>query len=254
MTVRVPLVASGPLVEAEFVARPNQLLIEARLQDKIVRAHMADRGRLLDLLVPGARLVLAPRDEIGRKTAFQVVGVYHEGDLVSLDTHLPNRLMAVALAAGALPQFSRYARVQAEFSIGGHRFDFRLGEGLTTCILEIKSVGAIQHGFAIFPDAPTERGRKQVELLTAMARNGQRTAVAFVVQRRYAKAFIPNDAVDPAFARALRRAIAGGVEVYAYLCPLGLDGLRLGPALPVFGSADAVPAEFVAQEHAHRDK
>jgi sugar fermentation stimulation protein A len=254
MTVRVPLVASAPLVEAEFIARPNQLLIEARLGDKIVRAHMADRGRLLDLLVPEARLVLAPRDEIGRKTAFQVVGVYHEGDLVSLDTHLPNRLMAAALAANALPQFSRYSRVQPEFALGGHRFDFRLGEGLTTCILEVKSVGALQNGLAIFPDAPTERGRKQVEMLTAMARNGQRTAVAFVVQRRYAKAFIPNDGVDPAFARALRRAIAGGVEVYAYLCPLNLDGLRLGPPLPVFGSAEAIPADFMAEESLPRDE
>ena len=47
MLVRVPLTASGPLVEASFVARPNQLLVEARLGTRLVRAHMADRGRLL---------------------------------------------------------------------------------------------------------------------------------------------------------------------------------------------------------------
>lgn len=253
MVVRVPLVSSAPLVEATFVARPNQLIVEARLEQKIVRAHMADRGRLLDLLVPGARLVLAPRDEIGRKTAFQVVGVYNGDDLVSLDTHLPNRLMAAALAASALPQFARYNRVQPEFTIGDHRFDFRLGEGLNTCVLEVKSVGALQNGLAIFPDAPTERGRKQVEALTIMARNGQRTAVAFVVQRRHARAFIPNDVVDPAFSQALRRAIASGVEVYAYLCPLSFAGLTLGPALPVFGSLDAIPAGLIREERRPRD-
>jgi sugar fermentation stimulation protein A len=248
MLIRVPLIASAPLVEAVFIARPNQLIVEARLEGRLVRAHMADRGRLIDLLVPGARLVLAPRDEIGRKTAFQVVGVYSDSELVSLDTHLPNRLVAAALDANALPQFARYARVQPEFTIGEHRFDFRLGEGLATCVLEVKSVGAARDGVAIFPDAPTERGRKQLDLLTAMGRSGQRTALVFIVQRSKVRALIPNDEVDPAFARALRRAIAGGVEVYAYRCPLTLDGLTLGPPLPVFGSADAVPAHFAGEE------
>ena len=253
MLVRVPLIASAPLVEATFVARPNQFIVEVRLDGKLVRAHMADRGRLIDLLTPGSRLVLAPRDEIGRKTAFQVVGVYSGTELVSLDTHLPNRLVAAALNANALPQFARYTRVQPEFSIGEHRFDFRLGEGLITCVLEVKSVGAARDGLAIFPDAPTERGRKQLDLLTAMSRSGQRTALVFIVQRSSVKALIPNDEVDPAFARTLRRAIASGVEVYAYRCPLTLEGLTLGPALAVFGSADAIPANFVVEEPPPRD-
>lgn len=89
MSVRIPLIATERLTEAIFVARPNQLLVEARIDERLIRAHMADRGRLLDLLTPGARLLVAPRDEIGRKTAFQVVGVYRGDELISLDTQLP---------------------------------------------------------------------------------------------------------------------------------------------------------------------
>ncbi|MFV9504582.1 MAG: DNA/RNA nuclease SfsA [Oscillochloridaceae bacterium umkhey_bin13] len=241
MVVRVPLTATGPLTEASFVARPNQLLVEARLHGRTVRAHMADRGRLLDLLTPGARLLLAPRDEIGRKTAYQVVGVYNGNELVSFDTQLPNRLIVAALAAGALPQFARYTKVQREVIIGTHRFDFRLGEGLTTCLVEVKSVGKIADGLAVFPDAPTERGRLQIETLTQMARSGQRCAVVFVVQRHAARALVPDATIDPDFARAMRIAITVGVEMYAYLCPLSPEGLTLGTPLPIYSSPEAIP-------------
>ncbi len=241
MTVRVPLTASGPLIEATYVARPNQFLVDTRLNGRIVRAHMADHGRLLDLLVPDARLLLAPRDDLGRKTAFQVIAVYHGAELVSLDTQLPNRLMTSALAAGALPQFARYTKVQREVPFGAHRIDFRLGEGMSTCVLEVKSVGKIVNGVALFPDGVTERGRQHLQLLSTMARNGQRTAVVFIVQRRGARVFVPDDAIDPLFTRALRSAIACGVETYAYSCPVGTDGITLGPGIPVFTSLDAIP-------------
>lgn len=241
MIVRVPLLATGALTEATFVARPNQLLVEARINGRLVRAHMADRGRLLDLLVPGARLVLAPRDELGRKTMFQVVGVYSGAELVSLDTQLPNRLVVAALSQGAFPQFARYNRMQREAAIGAHRFDFRLGEGLHTCLLEVKAVGKVVEGLAYFPDAPSERARKHVELLGQMARSGQRCAVVFIIQRHAAQALVPDEAVDPEFARAMRQALASGVEMYAYLCPLTLEGITLGPPVPVYTSPAALP-------------
>jgi sugar fermentation stimulation protein A len=244
MSVRIPLNATGPLVEATFVARTNQLLIDAQINGKLVRAHMADRGRLTDLLVPNARIVLAPRDEIGRKTAFQVVGVYQGDELVSLDTQMPNRLVAAALSSGELPQFARYTKVQREVVVGEHRFDFRLGEGLSTCYLEVKSVGMVSKRIARFPDAPTERGRRQLEQLGVMARNGQRCAVLFIIQRHRALALVPNDEIDPGFGRALRGALSNGVEVYAYLCPLTVDGLQLGPPVQVFGALNSVPHDL----------
>jgi sugar fermentation stimulation protein A len=241
--VAVPLTASGPLVEATFVARPYQLVVEALLGAELVRAHMADRGRLLGLLVPGARVVLAPRAEAGRKTAFQVVGVYQGDELVSLDTHLPNRLMHATLVARALPQFARYHEVRREVTMGRHRIDFRLSDGESSCLVEVKSAGSSDGELASFPDAPTERGRSHLELLATLSRGGQRCAVVFVVQRHSARAFAPDEATDPAFARALRHAIACGVECYAYLCPLTLAGITLGPPIPVFGSAAAVPRD-----------
>lgn len=240
MLVRVPLSASGPPVEAELAARPNQLVVEARLGQRMVRAHLDERGRWFDLLTPGARLVLAPREEIGHKTSYQVVGVYHQGELIPLDSQLAHRLVAAALTAGALPQFARYTKVQREAMIGEHRFDFRLSEGLNTCIVEVKSVSKVEDGLARFPDTPTERGRQQMLILAQMARNGQRCAIVFIIQRQAARALVPNDD-DPECGKALRAALAAGVEAYAYLCPPTLEGLTLGNPVPVYGSIDTLP-------------
>lgn len=238
----IPLAAGAPLVEARFVARPNQFLVEAHLDGQVVRAHMADRGRLIGLLQPNARLVLAQRTGIDRRTGYQVVAVYAGNEMVSLDTQLPNRLIAAALSAHALPQFARYTHTQTEPRIGAQRFDFRLRNDTATCLLEVKSATQVIDGLAMFPDAPTERGRLQVEALTTLALNGQRVAVLFVVQRSSGRALVPNETIDPRFAIALRRAIMTGVEVYAYRCPVSLKGIVLGPELPVYGSVGAVPA------------
>jgi sugar fermentation stimulation protein A len=241
MPVRVPLTATGPLTEATFVARPNQLLVEARVNGKLVRAYMADRGRLVDLLTPGARLLLAPREEIGRKSTLQVAAIYSGDELVSLDTQLSGRLVVAALSGGALPQFARYNRVQRDATIGAYHFDFRLGEGLNTCLLDVKSVSKVVDGLARFPDAHSERGSQNLDLLGQMARSGQRCAVLFLIQRQAARALVPDEELDPAFSRALRQAVTSGVETYAYLCPSSHEGITLGSPVPIFSSPEAIP-------------
>ncbi|NJL05871.1 MAG: DNA/RNA nuclease SfsA [Chloroflexaceae bacterium] len=232
-TIRIPLAQGAPLVEARFIARPNQFLVEAEYNNQRVLAHMADRGRLVGLLVRGARLLLAHHTAIARIHAYGLVGVYTGDELVSLDTLLPNRLIAAALAAHALPQFARYPQITREVPIGKHRFDFRLANRESSCILEVKSVAQVVAGQARFPDAPTARGVAHVEALRQLSLRGQRTALLFVVQRHTAHRVVANAELDPAFAAALQQAVMHGVEVYANACPITPAGIRLGDALPV---------------------
>lgn len=243
-SISVPLLGGAPLVEATFLARPNQFLVEARLGDGTpVQAHLADRGRLLTQLVPGATLVLGHKPGTARKTQFQVAGVYVGALLVSLDTVLPNRLIEAALRAGAVPPFAGYSHVEREVRVGASRFDFglaplappetaRLGERCP-CLLEVKSVADVRDGLALFPDAPTSRGRRHLLELAELAERGVRAAVAFVAQRGDARAVAVNMAVDPAFGAALAEVAARGVEIYAFRCPLTLAGITLAEEVPV---------------------
>jgi sugar fermentation stimulation protein A len=241
--IRIPLASGAPLVEGTFVARPNQFTVIARLEGTTVQAHLADRGRLLDILVPDARLVLAHHARGTRKTDFQVVAADVGSELVSLDTHLPNRLVIEALRAEALPQFVGYTKIQPESQIGNQRFDFRLHdpEESRYCIVEVKSAAHVVNDLALFPDAPTERGRRQVEALTELVKRGQRAVLLFIVQRQSGRALIPNESIDPHFARVLRLALTLGVEVYAYQCPISREGIMLGHEIPVYSSMAALP-------------
>ncbi|HEX6289138.1 MAG TPA: DNA/RNA nuclease SfsA [Herpetosiphonaceae bacterium] len=230
--VRVPLVGGASLFDATFLARPNRFVVEAQLATgERIAAHCADRGRLV-WLAPGLPLLVGHKPGAGRKTAYQVAAAWSGGAWSSLDTHLPNRLIEHALRSGALPQFRAYTTIKREARHGGSRFDFLLADGARQCYVEVKSVGHVCGGVARFPDAPTERGRRHLMELAALAAAGVRTAVIFVAQHANAMAVTPDRAIDPAFADALRDVTRAGVEVYAYGCPIERNGITLTQQIP----------------------
>ncbi len=232
--IHLPLGRGGQIVEAVFIDRPNRFLVRARLGHEVVEAHLADRGRLAETLVPGARLLLAHATGNARKTRFQAVGAWRGRKLVSTDTHLPNRLIEAALGVGALAPFDGYPRVRREVKIGASRFDFQVhADDGRCCTIEVKSVGLEIGGVGLFPDAPTSRGLRHLGELAMRVRGGERAAVLFVVQSARARAMRVHHAIDPDFAAGLRRAAEAGVEVLAYACPLTPRGLSLGRRVPV---------------------
>ena len=158
-----PLGQGGPLLEAVFVHRPNQFTLELDLAGRPIRAAMADRGRLKSLLLPGRTILVEHRPQPHRKTPYQALAAQTpEGTLVSLDTHLPNRLVARALDARLIPGLPPYASWRAEQKVGHSRFDFLLElDAGSRLILEVKSVGRLDPDqVARFPDAPTTPRRQ----------------------------------------------------------------------------------------------
>lgn len=241
--IHIPLGFGRPLVEALFLARPNRFLIEAELDGRLVLAHLADRGRLKETLFPGVRLLLAHNDAPGRKTQFQAVAALQTvagvEQLTSLDTHLPNRLIEAALRAQALAPFAAFPHVRREVTIGASRFDFQVSDGVSRCVIEVKSAGFVADSVASFPDAPTVRGRRHLAELAVLAQAGERVAALFVAQGA-CSAVTMNTAIDPDFAATLRQVAGAGVEVYAYACPLRREGITLGERVPIFVDGDAV--------------
>jgi sugar fermentation stimulation protein A len=99
--------------------------------------------------------------------------------------------------------------------------------------VELKSATLVVKGRAIFPDAPTERGRRHLQSLMQAKRGGHGAAAFFAVQRSDATSFAPNDETDPEFGRALRRAQKAGVQVYAYTCRVSTREIALDRSIPV---------------------
>ena len=221
------------LREATFVARDNRFRVTVELDHRHVWAYLPNSGRLGELLTPGRRLFLRPATAPGRKTAYDLLLVDLDGVLVSMDAHLPNPLVEEALQEDRLSPFRGYETIRREVQCGGSRLDFALEGKGQRCLIEVKSVTLVRGGLALFPDAPTARGRRHVEELRRAVGDGERAAIVFVVQREDAEAFAPNDGTDPAFGRALRRAVEEGVEVYAYDCRVSRSEIRLNHPLQV---------------------
>jgi sugar fermentation stimulation protein A len=262
-------------IAATFLERPNRYRIRARLVESgdIVDAHCADPGRLQELLLPGARVhlsraVLSPHAAQPRKTAWDLRLVEHpvHGQLISLDTRVPNRLFEEGWRAGFFSPLQGYAALRREVPHPLHeapssaglamttrkrpphsRADFLLADAFTAdaplalpgrrCWVEVKSASLVVDRIARFPDAVTERGRRHLAELAALQQRGERAAVVFIVQRPDADAVTAHRATDPAFADALDAAAQAGVTLLAATCSLSTTSIMLERLIPVTLSA-----------------
>ena len=224
----------GSLVEGRFVARDNRFRVTVEVGGQQVWAHLPNSGRLGELLVPGRRVSLVEKAAAGRKTAYDLSMVEHDGRWISMDARLPNELVEESLLAGRLEPLAGYPVLRREVTHGRSRFDFALeAPGRLPCLVEVKSITLVVDGLGCFPDAVTQRGRRHVNELAEAANSGYRAAVIFVVQRDDAMGVRPHDESDPDFGLALRAAADRGVEVYAYGCQVEPGRVEMTGRLPV---------------------
>ncbi len=230
------------LVEARFLRRVNRFLAVVEIDGLETEVHVANSGRLRELFLSGAPVWLKPAQREGRKTAYDLALVEADGVLVSADARLPNALVAEAVAEGLMEGIEKPSAIIRESTFGESRFDLMLEDGRGRRYVEVKSVTLVEQGVGLFPDSPTLRGAKHLNTLAEAVEAGHRAAVAFVVQRPDADAFAANEPADPALAESLRRAVACGVEAFAYNCRVSREEVRLNRRLPIisFGSIGGI--------------
>ncbi len=223
----------GNLVEGRFLVRLNRFLALVEVQGREVAVHVANSGRMRELLVPGNRVLIAAKPGNHRKTGFDLAMVDLGETLASADSRLPNALVAEAFTQGRLPQFQDYPGIRREVTFGESRLDLLLEGPPGLCYVETKSVTLVEDGVGLFPDAPTIRGAKHLHSLAQAVKAGHRAAVVFVVQRDDSQAFAPHDTADPDFGIALRKSMAAGVDAFAYNCCVTETEVTLSQRLPI---------------------
>jgi sugar fermentation stimulation protein A len=222
-----------PLQPATFVARPNRFVVIVRHEDSTIRVACRDPGRLRELLVPGVRVLIEPASTPGRSTSHTIVLVRHRRRWVSVVPALANRIFEAALRRGGIHGLGRARITAREVRHGRSRIDFAISWRGETALLEVKSATLVEQGRALFPDAPTARGRRHLQELAAYCRRSRRAFVVFVVQRDDAHSLSPHTQNDPAFAKALADAVGAGVTVLAFACSVRPEGIRLDRRIPV---------------------
>ena len=224
-----------PLVEATLVRRYKRFLTDVTLDDGTeLTAHCPNTGSLLGCKEPGSRVWLRDTQNDKRKYRHSWQAIEVDGTWVNVDTGLPNAEVYAAIVEGRVPALSGYESARREVKYGSNsRIDVLLEDGDRRCYVEVKNTTLAEGDVALFPDAVTERGRKHLGELVEMVKQGHRAVQFFFVSRDDVSGFRPADAIDPAYAGALREAAEAGVEVIAWAARSTPDAIELCAELEV---------------------
>ncbi|MFQ3790070.1 DNA/RNA nuclease SfsA [Halomonas sp. A29] len=217
------------LVPGVLLRRYKRFLADILLDDgREVVAHCPNTGSMRAVNVPGCRVWLAPSDNPARKLAWtwELIELTQPDGrvaLASVHTGRTNRIVEEALDAGRVPSLVGYATLKREAKVEGARLDFRLDDAdKGTAYVEVKQVTLRElDGHGYFPDAVSERGRKHLLALAALAEQGQRSVLLFCVAHTGIRDVAPAAHLDPAYAATLKAVAERGVEVVAHGCEVG---------------------------------
>lgn len=204
--------------------------------------HVPNPGAMLGLNAPGLGVWCSDSRSATRKLPMTLELVEADGGLVGVNTHNPNRIVAEALAAEAIPEVRGYASVRPEVKYGdASRIDFLLeAAGRPPLWLEVKNCHFRRTpGLAEFPDCVAARSAKHLRELGARVEKGDRAVQLFVIQRTDADRFDTAGDIDPVYHAALRHAFRAGVEVLCYACRIDPAGVTLDRRIPWVGANGA---------------
>ncbi len=228
-----------PLVPAHLVRRYKRFLAEVEFDDgQVATAHCPNPGSMMGLSDPGSRIWLEPNDDPRKKLKYgwrliELPGGHWSG----IDTSVPNKVVREALEARQVPVLADYGVVRPEVRYGSERsrIDFLLTEpGLPDAYVEVKNVHLRRtEDWAEFPDSVTARGAKHLRELSAVARDGLRAVMLYLVQRTDCRRLRMARDLDPTYASAFDEARSAGVEMLCFDTLIDTRGVRFGKALPI---------------------
>ena len=225
---------SSPLIRGVLIRRYQRFLAEVRLENgQVVTAHCPNSGSMQGCNVPGREVLLSPADDPKRKTRYTWELIHLPSTWVGVNTLTANRLLAEAVSDNMIPELGPFDKLLREVKLGHSRIDFCLVRGGLSLFLEVKNVTLVEDGTALFPDAPTARGRKHLQTLMDAIDQGHRATMFYVVQREDAQRFSPAAHIDPAYAQALQRAHKAGVNIIVYGARVSPKEICLDTPLPV---------------------
>ncbi|UCO97452.1 DNA/RNA nuclease SfsA [Metapseudomonas lalkuanensis] len=230
---------SPALEEGRLLKRYKRFLADIETASgELLTIHCPNTGSMLNCMSEGCRVWFSRSDDPKRKLpgTWEIVET-PQGRLACVNTARANALVEEALRAGVIAELAGFDNLKREVAYGleNSRADFRLDFAGGPAFIEVKSVTLGFDGtpVAAFPDAVTQRGSKHLRELAALARDGVRAVQLYCVNLSGIDAVRPAEEIDPAYAAALREAVAAGVEVLAYGVELTPETVHVSRRLDV---------------------
>ncbi|MFC5540749.1 DNA/RNA nuclease SfsA [Ureibacillus suwonensis] len=219
--------------KAIFHRRLNRFVAEVYLDEQIEKVHVKNTGRLKELLLPNAEVLLEESDQPNRKTKFSLIAAKKGNLWVNIDSQAPNTVAYEAISGGEIAEIRNLRQLKKEVKYGDSRFDLYFETEQEKGFVEVKGVTLEKDGVAMFPDAPTARGTKHVWELAKAVSEGYKGIILFIIQLEGCRYFTPNSETDPSFTDALVQASRQGVRILAYETHVDEHQMSIGKQIPV---------------------
>ncbi|MGC9443837.1 MAG: DNA/RNA nuclease SfsA [Candidatus Methanospirareceae archaeon] len=200
--------------ECSIQERLNRFVVRIELAGREYRAHITNTGRLSEFMLIGQRAFCFRTYHQGT-TDFRLFAVEEHALGALIDTWLQMASLEVALDGGRIPWLANCSRVKRNAQLGASRIDYLLACRGEALYLEVKSAVLREGTYAMYPDCPSERGRKHVRELMRIARDGKQAKVVFMAALPNVTAFKPNRAADFELFEVLKEARRSGVDLRA---------------------------------------
>jgi sugar fermentation stimulation protein A len=184
--------------EAFFLERDNRFVLQLEKTDgRLIKAYVANPGRMEEFLVPGHPFFITSGNE--GKYFYRAVSTIYQDSYVLLDTIKINWLVELLLKNNRIKVFYNPTSIRREVTVNRSKFDFLVESKAVNkkpALLEIKSCSLCHNGVAMFPDAPTQRGKRHLEDLDFLATQDYETYTLYWINHKKAKVFMPNGHTD----------------------------------------------------------
>ncbi|MHA1616748.1 MAG: DNA/RNA nuclease SfsA [Candidatus Njordarchaeales archaeon] len=211
----IKLLEFSELVEATFLHRPNRFLVKVIYNSKEIYCHLHNPGRLSELLVPRAPLLILFRNG-RRKTLCDVIAVKKDNEWIFTHSGYHSLIARRIIELGLIKELRGFIEIVPEYKFGSSRIDFLLKGDDEKLLLEVKGCTLFRGLIGYFPDAPTARGtRHLIELIKALG-YGMHSGILFLVMKKDIIEVRPNWDTDPRFAEILVKAYKKGVKMFAH--------------------------------------
>ncbi|MFV0432125.1 MAG: DNA/RNA nuclease SfsA [Alphaproteobacteria bacterium] len=227
----------APLISGYLIKRYKRFLADIQLDNgEIITAHCANSGSMMGLKDEGIKVYVSPANNPKRKLQYTWELVEVNGNLVGVNTSLPNQIVSEAISNGKIEPLCGYESLKREVKYGQNsRIDILLSSSQKPdCFVEVKSVTLCRKPhLGEFPDAITTRGTKHLAELTNQLNIGTRSVMIYLIQYENIKEFSIASDIDKAYNAAFKQALNAGVEAYAYGCKLSPYGIELQKPIPI---------------------
>ncbi|NND69584.1 MAG: DNA/RNA nuclease SfsA [Halioglobus sp.] len=224
------------LIQGKLIKRYKRFLADVELPGgEVLTVHCPNTGAMTGCNEPGSVVWLSVSDSKTRKYPHTWELVETSRGMACIHSAKANNVVGEAFAAGLVPGFADYPDIAREVKYGeGSRVDLLLSGAPGRVYVEVKCVTlCAADGWGLFPDAVSDRGRKHIRELAAVAQEDDARAVLFFcVFHAGVKQVAAAGEIDPRYRDALAAALDEGLEVLAWQADVSPAGVTLARELP----------------------